>query len=143
MQNHYSLLYREEEREMMPLCADAGIGVMPWSPLARGRLTRAWDTETPRTRTDVYGNTLYATSIDSDRRIVDQVASIAAARGVPKAQIALAWIAQKPFVTSPIVGASKRHHLDDAVAALSLNLTDGEIAQLEAPYVPRPVAGHS
>lgn len=143
MQNHYNLLYREEEREMMPLCADAGIGVMPWSPLARGRLTRAWDTETPRTRTDVYGNALYATSIDSDRRIVDQVASIAAARGVPKAQIALAWIAQKPFVTAPIVGASKRHHLDDAVAALSLNLTDGEIAQLEAPYVPHPVAGHS
>jgi aryl-alcohol dehydrogenase-like predicted oxidoreductase len=143
MQNHYNLLYREEEREMMPLCADAGIGVMPWSPLARGRLTRAWDTETPRTRTDVYGNALYATSIDSDRHIVDQVASIAAARGVPKAQIALAWIAQKPFVTSPIVGASKRHHLDDAVAALSLNLTDGEIAQLEAPYVPHPVTGHS
>ncbi|MGO8856689.1 MAG: aldo/keto reductase [Candidatus Binataceae bacterium] len=143
MQNHYNLLYREEEREMMPLCADAAIGVMPWSPLARGRLTRAWDTETPRTRTDVYGNALYATSIDSDRRIVDQVASIAAARGVPKAQIALAWIAQKPFVTSPIVGVSKRHHLDDAVAALSLNLTDGEIAQLEAPYVPHPVAGHS
>ncbi len=143
MQNHYNLLYREEEREMMPLCADAGIGVMPWSPLARGRLTRAWDTETPRTRSDVYGNTLYATSIDSDRRIVDQVASIAAARGVPKAQIALAWIAQKPFVTLPIVGASKRQHLDDAVAALSLNLTNAEIAQLEAPYVPRPVAGHS
>jgi aryl-alcohol dehydrogenase-like predicted oxidoreductase len=143
MQNHYNLLYREEEREMMPLCADAGIGVMPWSPLARGRLTRAWDTETPRTRTDQYGNALYTTSVDSDRRIVDQVASIAAARAVPKAQVALAWIAHKPFVTSPIVGASKRQHLDDAVAALSLDLTDGEIAQLEAPYAPRPIAGHS
>jgi aryl-alcohol dehydrogenase-like predicted oxidoreductase len=143
MQNHYNLLYREEEREMMPLCADARIGVMPWSPLARGRLTRAWDTETPRTRTDQYGNALYTTSVDSDRRIVDQVASIAAARAVSKAQVALAWIAHKPFVTSPIVGASKRQHLDDAVAALSLDLTDGEIAQLEAPYVPRPIAGHS
>jgi 1-deoxyxylulose-5-phosphate synthase len=142
MQNHYNLLYREEEREMMPLCADAGIGVMPWSPLARGRLTRAWDTETPRTRTDVYGNTLYTTSIDSDRRIVDQVASIAAARGVPRAQVALAWIARKPFVTAPIVGASKRQHLDDAIAALSLNLSDAEIAQLQEPYVAHPVAGH-
>src|ERR1700690_1288924 len=143
MQNHYNLLYREEEREMMPLCADARIGVMPWSPLARGRLTRAWDTETPRTRTDQYGNALYTTSVDADRRIVDQVASIAAARAVSKAQVALAWIAHKPFVTSPIVGASKRQHLDDAVAALSLDLTDGEIAQLEAPYAPRPIAGHS
>jgi aryl-alcohol dehydrogenase-like predicted oxidoreductase len=143
MQNHYNLLYREEEREMMPLCADARIGVMPWSPLARGRLTRAWDTETPRTRTDQYGNALYTTSVDSDRRIVAQVASIAAARAVSKAQVALAWIAHKPFVTSPIVGASKRQHLDDAVAALSLDLTDGEIAQLEAPYAPRPIAGHS
>jgi aryl-alcohol dehydrogenase-like predicted oxidoreductase len=143
MQNYYNLLYREEEREMMPLCADAGIGVMPWSPLARGRLTRAWDTETPRTRTDVYGNTLYTAMVDADRRIVDQVGAIAAERGVPKAQVALAWIAQKPFVTSPIVGASKRQHLDDAVAALSLNLTDAEIAQLEAPYVPHPVLGHS
>jgi aryl-alcohol dehydrogenase-like predicted oxidoreductase len=143
MQNYYNLLYREEEREMMPLCADAGIGVMPWSPLARGRLTRAWDTETARTRTDVYGNTLYTAMVDADRRIVDQVGAIAAERGVPKAQVALAWIAQKPFVTSPIVGASKRQHLDDAVAALSLNLTDAEIAQLEAPYVPHPVLGHS
>jgi aryl-alcohol dehydrogenase-like predicted oxidoreductase len=143
MQNHYNLLYREEEREMMPLCADAGIGVMPWSPLARGRLTRAWDTETPRTKTDVYGNRLYTASVDADRRIVDQVASIAAARGVPKAQIALAWVAHKPFVTSPIVGASKRQHLDDAVAAVCLHLTAAEIAQLEAPYVPQPIAGHS
>jgi aryl-alcohol dehydrogenase-like predicted oxidoreductase len=143
MQNHYNLLYREEEREMMPLCTDAGVGVMPWSPLARGRLTRAWETETPRTQTDVFGNALYATTVETDRRVVDQVAAIAAARGVPRAQVALAWIAQKPFVTSPIVGASKRQHLDDAVAALSLALTDAEIAQLEAPYIPHPVAGHS
>ena len=143
MQNHYNLIYREEEREMMPLCRQEGIAVTPWSPLARGRLTRAWDTETPRTRTDQYGNALYTTSVDSDRRIVDQVASIAAARAVSKAQVALAWIAHKPFVTSPIVGASKRQHLDDAVAALSLDLTDSEIAQLEGPYAPRPIAGHS
>jgi len=143
MQNHYNLLYREEEREMMPLCADARIGVMPWSPLARGRLTRDWDTQTPRTRTDAYGNALYTASVDADRRIVDQVAALAAARGVPKAQIALAWVARKPFITSPIVGATKRQHLDDAVAALSLELTESEIAQLEAPYVPHAVAGHT
>lgn len=143
MQDHYNLLYREEEREMLPLCADAGIGVLPWSPLARGRLTRAWDTTTTRTQTDVYGNTLYASSVDSDRRIVDQVAAIAAARGVPKAQVALAWLAQKSVVTAPIVGASKPQHLEDAVAALALNLSEAEIAQLEAPYVPHVVLGHN
>ena len=143
MQDHYNLLYREEEREMLPLCADAGIGVLPWSPLARGRLTRAWDTTTTRTQTDVYGNTLYASSVDSDRRIVDQVAAIAAARGVPKAQVALAWLAQKSVVTAPIVGASKPRHLEDAVAALALNLSETEIAQLEAPYVPHVVQGHN
>jgi aryl-alcohol dehydrogenase-like predicted oxidoreductase len=143
MQDHYNLLYREEEREMMPLCADAKIGVLPWSPLARGRLTRTWDNETARTRTDTYGNSLYASSVDSDRRIVEQVAAVAAARGVPKAQVALAWVAQKPVVTSPIVGASKPQHLNDAAAALTLNLTDSEIGQLEAPYVPHAVAGHS
>ena len=143
MQDHYNLLYREEEREMMPLCADAGIGVLPWSPLARGRLTRAWDDETPRTRTDVYGNSLYVSTVDADKRVVEQVASIAAARGVPKAQVALAWVAQKTVVTAPIVGASKPHHLDDAVAALKLNLTESEVAQLEAPYVPHAIVGHS
>lgn len=141
MQNHYNLLYREEEREMMPLCADERIGVLPWSPLARGRLTRAWAVETARTRTDEYGNNLYATTVEADRRIVEQVATIAAARGVPTAQVALAWIAQKSFVTAPIVGASKSQHLDDAVAALSLTLDNIEIAQLEAPYVPHAVAG--
>jgi 1-deoxyxylulose-5-phosphate synthase len=143
MQDHYNLLYREEEREMMPLCADAKIGVLPWSPLARGRLTRSWDNETTRTRTDTYGNSLYASSVGSDRRIVEQVAAVAAARGVPKAQVALAWVAQKCVVTAPIVGASKPQHINDAVAALTLNLTDSEIEQLEAPYVPHAVAGHS
>jgi 1-deoxyxylulose-5-phosphate synthase len=143
MQNHYNLLYREEEREMMPLCTAERIAVVPWSPLARGRLTRAWDTETARTQTDVYGNKLYVATVDADRKVVEQVATIAAARGVPKAQIALAWIAQKPFVTAPIIGASKPQHLDDAVAALTLKLEAAEIAQLEAPYVPHTVAGHT
>src|SRR5450631_4708327 len=135
MQDYYNLLYREEEREMLPLCADAAIGVLPWSPLARGRLTRTWDTTTARTQTDVYGNALYTSAVESDRRVVDQVAAVAAARGVPKAQIALAWLVQKSVVTAPIVGASKPQHLDDAVAALELALTDTEIAQLKAPYV--------
>lgn len=143
MQNHYNLLYREEEREMMPLCAAERIAVVPWSPLARGRLTRAWDTETARTQTDDYGNKLYVATVDADRKVVEQVATIAAARGVPKAQVALAWIAQKPFVTAPIIGASKPQHLDDAVAALTLKLEAAEIAQLEAPYVPHTVAGHT
>src|ERR1700688_670357 len=143
MQNHYNLLYREEEREMMPLCADAGVGVLPWSPLARGRLTREWNTATPRTESDQVGGKLYTSAIDSDRRIVGEVAAIAAARGVPKAQVALAWVSQRAVVTAPIVGASKPHHLDDAVAALSLNLTASEMEQLESPYVPRAVAGHS
>jgi aryl-alcohol dehydrogenase-like predicted oxidoreductase len=143
MQNYYNLLYREEEREMMPLCVDARIGVLPWSPLARGRLTRNWDTETARTRTDEFGNKLYAATIDADRRVVEQVAAIATARGVPKAQVALAWIVQKPFVTTPIVGATKPEHLDDAVAALTLKLEAAEIGQLEAPYVPHAVSGHT
>jgi aryl-alcohol dehydrogenase-like predicted oxidoreductase len=142
MQNHYNLLYREEEREMMPLCTDERIGVLPWSPLARGRLTRVWDSETARTRTDDYGNKLYAATVEADRKIVEQVATISAARAVPKAQVALAWIAQKPYVTAPIVGASKTQHIDDAVAALSLTLDADEIAQLEAPYIPHAVAGH-
>jgi 1-deoxyxylulose-5-phosphate synthase len=142
MQNHYNLLYREEEREMMPLCANEGIGVIPWSPLARGRLTRAWSEETARTRTDQYGSTLYASDVEADRRIIEAVATIAAARRVSKAQIALAWIRQKPFVTAPIIGASKPQQLDDAIAALSLKLEPSEIEQLEAPYVPHRVVGH-
>jgi len=143
MQNHYNLLYREEEREMMPLCVDERIGVLPWSPLARGRLTRAWDTETARTRTDEYGNKLYVSTVDADRKVVEQVAAIAAARGVPKAQVALAWVIQKPFVTAPILGASKPQHLQDAMSALTLKLSSDEIAQLEASYVPHAIVGHS
>jgi 1-deoxyxylulose-5-phosphate synthase len=143
MQNHYNLLYREEEREMMPLCVDERIGVIPWSPLARGRLTREWDTKTARTQTDEYGNKLYVDTIEADRRVVEQVAKIAVARGVPKAQVALAWVAQKPFITAPIVGASKPQHLIDAVAALTLKLEADEIAQLEASYVPHAVVGHT
>jgi aryl-alcohol dehydrogenase-like predicted oxidoreductase len=143
MQDHYNLLYREEEREMLPLCRDAGIGVLPWSPLARGRLTRAWGTETARTQTDAYGATLYKGAEEADQRIVEAVGAIAAARGVPRAQVALAWIAQQSIVTAPIIGAAKAQHLDDAVAALSLNLTAAEIAALEAPYVPHAIVGHS
>lgn len=142
MQNHYNLLYREEEREMLPLCADGGIGVLPWSPLARGRLTRPWEVTTERTKTDVFGKTLYSTQ-DADRRVVDTVAALAAARGVSMAQVALAWLAQKPVVTAPIIGASKPRHLEDALAALSLALTPEEVSQLEAPYVPHAIAGHS
>ena len=138
MQNHYNLLYREEEREMMGFCADQGIGVIPWSPLARGRLTREWDESTERAQTDEFGKTLY---VPGDREIVERVAAIAQKRGVPKAQVALTWVLSKPIVTSPIIGASKLHHLDDAIAALELKLTPEEIAILEEPYVPHEVAG--
>jgi aryl-alcohol dehydrogenase-like predicted oxidoreductase len=141
MQNHYNLLNREEEREMMPLCEAEGLGVLPWSPLARGRLTRDWGETSNRMETDEYGKTLYVASEESDRKIIARVGEIAAKRGVPRAQVALAWVAQKPFVTAPIVGATRQHHLDDAIAALSLNLTPEEIASLEEPYVPHPVVG--
>jgi 1-deoxyxylulose-5-phosphate synthase len=138
MQNHYNLLYREEEREMMPLCMDQGIGVIPWSPLARGRLTRAWDDVTERTQTDEFGKTLY---VESDRHIVEQVAAVASQRGVSRAQVALAWMLSKSFVHAPIIGASKPQHLEDAMAALALKLDAEEMALLEAPYVPHKVAG--
>lgn len=138
MQNHYNLLQREEEREMLPLCADRGIGVLPWSPLARGRLTRPWQDSTGRSETDEFGRTLYQ---PGDRDIVDQVLAVAAARGVPAAQVALAWVAGRPGVTAPIVGATKPQHLDDAVAALDLELTEEEVASLEAPYAAHEVAG--
>ncbi|SCG44890.1 aldo/keto reductase [Micromonospora inositola] len=141
MQNHYNLLYREEEREMLPLCADQGIAVIPWSPLARGRLTRDWGERTGRTETDEFGRELYARTEEPDRRVVEAVARIAEARGVPRAQVALAWVARNPAVTAPIVGATKPHHLTDAVAAVALELTDEEVAALEASYVPHPVAG--
>ena len=140
MQDHYNLLNREEEREMHPLCADQGIGVIPWSPLARGRLTRDWDESTARSDTDRFGQTLYDES--SDRAIVDRVAEIARERGIPRAQVALAWVLAKPVVSAPIVGVTKDQHLDDAVAAVDVRLTDEEIARLEEPYVPHPVLGH-
>jgi aryl-alcohol dehydrogenase-like predicted oxidoreductase len=141
MQDHLNLLYREEEREMLPLCRDQGIGVIPWSPLARGRLTRDWNETTERQETDLFGKTLYTAAIDADRRIIERVSQVAKARGVPRAQVALAWVAQKSPVTAPIVGASKPQHLEDAVAALSLNLTAAEITALEELYVPHPLAG--
>jgi 1-deoxyxylulose-5-phosphate synthase len=140
MQNHYNLLYREEEREMLPLCADQGIGVIPWSPLARGRLAREWDATSARSETDEFGRTLYQ---DGDRVIVEEVARIAAARGVAMAQVGLAWVLQHPAVTAPIVGATKPQHLRDAVDCLDLELTADEIAALERPYTSRAVAGHS
>ena len=140
MQDHYNLIYREEEREMLPLCADQGMGVIPWSPLARGRLTRDWDAETARSETDQFGATLYR---DEDKAIVETVAEVAARRGVSRAQVALAWLLHQPVVTSPIVGVTKPHHLSDAVAAVELELSPGELEELSAGYVPRPVAGHA
>ncbi|HEM7850697.1 aldo/keto reductase [Burkholderia multivorans] len=141
MQNHLNLLYREEEREMLPLCEAEGIAVIPWSPLARGRLTRNWDESSERQQSDAVGQRLYDATADADRAIVDAVAAIAAARNVPRAQVALAWVAQKRGITAPIVGISKLPQLDDALAALDLKLTDDEIATLERPYVPHAVAG--
>jgi 1-deoxyxylulose-5-phosphate synthase len=140
MQDHVNLLYREEEREMLPLCRAEGIGVIPWSPLARGRLTRDWDETTERQETDLFGKTLYVQAVDADRRVVERVAKIAQGRGVPRAQVALAWLLQKPGITAPIVGASKPGHLDDAVAALSVKLTAEEVSSLEEPYVPHRIA---
>jgi aryl-alcohol dehydrogenase-like predicted oxidoreductase len=139
MQNHYNLIVREEEREMLPLCASEGIGVIPWSPLARGTLTRDWQASTSRSETDQVSKRLYTKTAEADRRVVESVASVAAKRGVPRAQVALAWLLSKPAVTAPIIGASKACHLDDAVAALSLELTPDEITALEEPYVPHPV----
>jgi aryl-alcohol dehydrogenase-like predicted oxidoreductase len=141
MQDHLNLLYREEEREMLPLCRAEGIGVLPWSPMARGRLTRNWDEVTERQATDEFGKMLYTATFEADRQVVERVASIAEERSVPRAQVALAWVLQKNGVTAPIIGASKPHHLDDAVAALSFKLTADEIARLEEPYIPHAVAG--
>jgi 1-deoxyxylulose-5-phosphate synthase len=124
---------------MLPLCLDQGVGVIPWSPLARGRLTRDWDVVTARTDTDPFGQSLYAAE---DRVVAEQVSGIAEARGVPRAQIALAWVSSRPAVTAPIIGATKEHHIDDAVASLGITLTGAEIDQLEKPYVPHRVAGH-
>ena len=141
MQNYVNLLYREEEREMLPLCAAEGIGVIPWSPLARGRLTRDWDETSARVETDEFGKTLYMTTGEADRKVVERVAEIAAARGVPRAQVALAWVLSKSVITAPIVGATKLQHLDDAIAALDFKLLAEEIARLEEPYTPHAVVG--
>jgi aryl-alcohol dehydrogenase-like predicted oxidoreductase len=141
MQNHLNLLYREEEREMLPLCREEGIAVIPWSPLARGRLTRDWEESSKRAETDQVLHKLYAATEDADRRVAEAVKAVAAARGIPRAQVALAWVIAKAGVTAPIIGAARLPHLEDAVAALSVQLTPDEIASLEAPYVPHAVAG--
>ena len=138
MQDHYNLLNREEEREMLPLCRDQGVGVIPWSPLARGRLARPWDETTNRSESDAFGSTLYP---ESDCAIVERVAEVAHERGVPMAQVATAWMLSKPGVTAPSIGATKPHHIADAVAAVDLELSDEELARLEEPYAPHPVAG--
>ncbi|MFD7922215.1 aldo/keto reductase [Streptomyces sp. NPDC059740] len=139
MQNHYNLLYREEEREMLPLCADQGVGVLPWSPLARGRLTRDWGTDTERSRTDTFGGTLYQ---EGDRATVDAVARVAEERGITRAQVALAWLLHQPTVTSPIVGATREQHLEDALAAVEVQLSEKERELLGENYRTRPISGH-
>ncbi len=143
MQNHYNLLYREEEREMTPLCRAEGIGIIPWSPLARGRLTRPWNSKTTkRYETDQFGTKMYSQTEAADHKVIDRLGQLSEQRGVPRAQLALAWLLSKG-VTAPIVGATKPHHLTDAVAATSLRLTSEEIAALEEPYTPHPVLGFS
>jgi aryl-alcohol dehydrogenase-like predicted oxidoreductase len=141
MQDQYSLLMREEEREMHPYCLETGVGVLPWSPLARGKLTRDWDASTGRSETDEFGRTLFSQAEDADRRVVEAVAAVAADRGVSRAQVALAWVLAQPAVTAPIVGATKPEHLEDAVAAAELELTDDELETLEESYVPHAPSG--
>ncbi|MFL6596065.1 MAG: aldo/keto reductase, partial [Chthoniobacterales bacterium] len=142
MQNHYNLIYREEEREMLSLCTEEGIGVLPWSPLARGKLARPWTAApTERTENDEYGKVLYAKTQEADRAVIDRLTSAANSRGVPQAQLALAWLLHQPSVTAPIIGASKQQHIDDAVAALEVKLTPEQMTQLEKHYVPHPVLG--
>ena len=140
MQPHYNLLYREEEREMLPFCHDQGVGVIPWSPLARGRLARPWDSTTARSQTDEFGKDLY---LAQDEAIVRSVAAVASERGVPQAQVALAWVLAQPVVTAPIVGATKPQHLEDAAAALDLTLSQTELDLLGGSYTPRAIAGFS
>jgi aryl-alcohol dehydrogenase-like predicted oxidoreductase len=141
MQNLVNLLYREEEREMLPLCAAEGIGVIPWSPQARGRLTRDWSITSTRAETDDALTRLFAKTADADRKVVDRVAQVASARGISRAQVALAWLLSKPVITAPIVGATKLPQLDDAIASVNVSLSDEEIASLEEPYVPHAVVG--
>ncbi len=141
MQPEWNLLYREEEREMLPLCRDQGVAVIPWSPLARGRLARPWGEQTPRMATDAFGTTLFAHTEDTDRRVGEALAGVAGARGLPLAQVALAWLLAKAGLTAPIIGASRPGHFDDAVAALAITLGDDEAGALEAPYLPHAVVG--
>lgn len=141
MQDQYNLINREEEREMHPFCLDQGVGVLPWSPLARGKLTRDWDDATARSETDKFGRTLYGQQDAGDRRVADAVAAVARDRSVPRAQVALAWVRQQQAVTAPIVGATTPQHLDDAVASVEVVLTDEELAALAAPYLPRNAEG--
>jgi aryl-alcohol dehydrogenase-like predicted oxidoreductase len=144
MQNHVNLVYREEEKEMIPFCIDQGIAVLPWSPLARGLLagnkTREGERLTTRAGTDPFGDSLYTPEVDFD--VVDRAAEIASERGVPSAQVALAWLLRHPGVTAPIVGATKVEHVEDALAAERLELSDDEVARLEEPYVPHAISGH-
>jgi len=143
MQNHLNLIYREEEREMLPLCKEEKIGVTPYSPLASGRLVRDWSETTLRSETDQAQKSKYDATADADRLVVERVAAIAEKRGVPRIHIALAWLLQKEPVTSPIIGATKISHLEDAIGSLSIKLTPEEIASLEEPYVPHPIVGHN
>jgi aryl-alcohol dehydrogenase-like predicted oxidoreductase len=143
MQNHLNLIYREEEREMLPLCKEEGIGVTPYSPLASGRLTRDWSETTYRSETDQIQKSKYDATADADRLVVERVAAIAEKYGVPRIYIALAWLLQKEPVSAPIIGSTKISHLEDAVGALSIKLTNEEVVYLEEPYVPHPIVGHN
>lgn len=143
MQNHLNLIYREEEREMLPICREERIGVTPYSPLASGRLTRDWSSEsTLRSETDQIAKGKYDATAETDRQVVERVAEVAAQHEVPRVHIALAWLLQKEPVTAPLVGATKIAHLEDAVGALSVELTEREVAYLEEPYAPHPIVGH-
>jgi aryl-alcohol dehydrogenase-like predicted oxidoreductase len=141
MQDQYNLIMREEEREMLPYCRDQGIGVLPWSPLARGRLTRDWDATTRRSSSDEFGGRLYRQAEEADRKVVEAVAEVAAAREVPRARVGLAWLLHQPAVTAPIVGATKIEHLDDAIAAVDVELSEDELGRLSEHYVPHAAEG--
>jgi len=143
MQNYVNLLYREEEREMLPLCADQGVAVIPWSPLARGRLARAWEDRSARSETDEFGKLLYASTADADRIVVERLSEIAEARSLPMANIALAWLLTKSVITAPIVGVTKQSHLDDAISSLEVKLDAAEVHKLEEAYIPHAVMGFS
>jgi aryl-alcohol dehydrogenase (NADP+) len=142
MQNHLNLLYREEEREMLPLCVDQGIGVIPWSPLARGRVARPWGEVTKRAETDPFGKSLYEANMASDEKVNGAVAAVAKAKGKTMAQVALAWVLQKQPVSAPIVGVTQLPQLTDAIGAVDVTLSAEDVATLEAHYTPRPIAGH-